>query len=61
MITANRNIPKITNRIDDINFKGSVANEMNYFCEYHPKGYGAALLALIDIVGTMEPVEGGGS
>jgi hypothetical protein len=67
ILVANRYpelIPKVKellNRIDDINFKGSVANEMNYFCEYHPKGYGAALLALIDVAGTMELVEGGGS
>lgn len=61
VIVANRYpefIPKVrelVRRINDVEFKSRVAKDMNYFCEYHPKGYDAALLDLIEVAVTMAP------
>lgn len=54
-------IPKVKDlikRIGDIKFKVSVASEMKYFCEYHPKGYAVALLDLIDGASTINAHHG---
>lgn len=54
VLVANRYpdfIPKVAELMkhaEDVEFKSRIIKEMQFFCEFHPKGYGAALLDLID-------------
>lgn len=41
-------VKELIRRTEDTEFKSTITKEMQYFCEFHPKGYGTALLDLID-------------
>lgn len=42
-------VRELIRRTEDAEFKSRIMKETQFFCEFHPKGYGAALLDLIDL------------